>query len=45
MLSQIYLGKTFLSGQEIDLHQHATVRCSMSKLVARFVASLKRLTA
>lgn len=35
MLSDIYLGRSFIAPQKMDVHRHATFSCGLARLAAR----------
>ena len=42
MLSDIYLGRSFIVPDKMDVHRHATFSCGIAKLAARVRALFAR---
>jgi len=42
MLSDLYLGRSYIVPGKMDMHRHATFSCGMAKLAARVKALFRR---
>ena len=42
MLSDLYLGRSYIVREKMDMHRHATFSCGLAKLAARMKAIFGR---